>query len=444
MKRKWFDIFINVAVPIMIGAVLYYLFCPDIAFVQRIDDWAGTGLHLSVVSDCFVYRIIRNYLFDFLWAYSLMSGAVLLCSTDSFNRRPVVLAVVVFEILMELSQLSPDIKGTCDIFDLIAEGVANVLVIKNFQEEIGMKKSKVMGLVLLMLVFGMMSLGSGSDSDSGQKEITTGNETSADSEAAADAEGQSDSETALSEITIEEQVLFEKDGLKVTATEYVVDSVFGDGIRILVENDNASDIGLGCDALIVNDYMITDLFSTTVAAGKKDYETLSLSSTGLEAAGIETVGKIEIYFYTFDPNSYTTIDKMDCVTIQTSAFASMDTTPNDAGQELYNEGGVRIVGKYVDENSFWGAAVLLYIENNSGRNVIIQCDDMSVNGFMTTPLFSSTVYDGKKAIDEITLLSSDLEENNITSVDEIELKFKIIDEDFTNSVESDAITFSTK
>lgn len=307
-----------------------------------------------------------------------------------------------------------------------------------------MKKSKVMGLVLLMLAFGMMSLGSGSDSGSGQKEITTGNETSADSEAAADAEGQSDSKTASSEITIEEQVLFEKDGLKVTATEYVVDSVFGDGIRILVENDNASDIGLGCDALIVNDYMITDLFSTTVAAGKKDYETLSLSSTGLEAAGIETVGKIEIYFYTFDPNSYTTIDKMDCVTIQTSAFASMDTTPNDAGQELYNEGGVRIVGKYVDENSFWGAAVLLYIENNSGRNVIIQCDDMSVNGFMTTPLFSSTVYDGKKAIDEITLLSSDLEENNITSVDEIELKFKIIDEDFTNSVETDAITFSTK
>lgn len=132
MKRKWFDIFINVAVPIIIGAVLYYLFCPDIAFVQRIDSWAGTGLHLSVVSDCFVYRIIRNYLFDFLWAYSLMSGAVLLCGTDSFNRRPVVLAVVVFEILMELSQLSPDIKGTCDIFDLIAEGVANVLVIKKF------------------------------------------------------------------------------------------------------------------------------------------------------------------------------------------------------------------------------------------------------------------------------------------------------------------------
>ena len=85
-----------------------------------------------------------------------------------------------------------------------------------------------------------------------------------------------------------------------------------------------------------------------------------------------------------------------------------------------------------------------YIENNSGKNRIIQCDDMSVNGFMVTPYFSSTVYDGKKAIDDITLMSSELEENNITSIDEIELKFKIIDEDFMNSIESDTITFSAK
>ena len=202
--------------------------------------------------------------------------------------------------------------------------------------------------------------------------------------------------------------------------------------------------GLGCNALIVNDYMITDLFSATVAAGKKDYETLDLSSSGLKAAGIDNVGKIEIYFHTFDPDTYKTITDLDCVTIQTSAFDSMDSTPNDAGQELYNADGIRIVGKYVDENSFWGAAVLLYIENNGGENRIIQCDDMSINGFMVTPYFSSTVYDGKKAIDEITLMSSELEENNITSVDEIELKFKIIDENYTSRAETDTISFSAK
>lgn len=314
-----------------------------------------------------------------------------------------------------------------------------------------MRRIKVIGLVATLLVFGMMSLGSGSSSASEKKEIvadssSTATDDAADTQeaAASNEEETADSADSSEAVTIEEQVLFEQDGLKVTATEYVVDSIWGDGVKLLIENDGTSDIGLGCNALIVNDYMITDLFSATVAAGKKDYETLDLSSSGLKAAGIDNVGKIEIYFHTFDPDTYMTITDLDCVTIQTSAFDSMDSTPNDAGQELYNADGIRIVGKYVDENSFWGAAVLLYIENNSGENRIIQCDDMSINGFMVTPYFSSTVYDGKKAIDEITLMSSELEENNITSVDEIELKFKIIDENYTSRAETDTISFSAK
>lgn len=304
-----------------------------------------------------------------------------------------------------------------------------------------MKKTYLLGLVAMMLLFGMMSLGSGSDTSEESKEIVV-----EDTDPTADTTDGATvtEESSTSDITIDEQVLFEQDGLKVTATEYVTDSVFGDGIKLLIENNGSTDVGLGCNALIVNDYMISDLFSSTVAAGKKDYETLSLSSSGLKAAGIENVGQIEIYFHTFDADSYMTISDIDCVTIKTSAYDIMDSTPNDSGQELYNADGIRIVGKYVDENSFWGAAVLLYIENNSGKNKVIQCDDMSINGFMVTPYFSSTVYDGKKAIDDITLMSTELEENNITSVDDIELKFRIMNDDFSNSYESDLITFSAK
>lgn len=320
-----------------------------------------------------------------------------------------------------------------------------------------MKKFRILGLIAVMVVFMLMSLGSGSDTDSDKKEITqnsrektevSSNAGEGKEEAAVSSDAVSspadDAKPAGGAISIEEQVLIETADLKVTATEYKNDSIWGDGINLLIENNGAADIGLGVDALIVNDYMITDLFSATVAAGKKANETLTLSGTGLKAAGIENVGKIEIYFHTFDADTYMTVEKFDCITVQTSAYDSMDTTPDDSGQELYNEGGIKIVGKYVDEGSFWGTAVLLYIENSSGKNVIIQCDDMSVNGFMVTPFFSSTVYDGKRAIDEITIMSSDLENNGITSVDEIELKFVIMDENFINSAETGAITFSVR
>lgn len=49
------------------------------------------------------------------------------------------------------------------------------------------------------------------------------------------------------------------------------------------------------------------------------------------------------------------------------------------------------------------------------------------------------------AVDELTIFSSDLEENNITSVDEVELKFSVMDNDSYQSLfKTDSISFTTK
>ena len=110
-----------------------------------------------------------------------------------------------------------------------------------------------------------------------------------------------------------------------------------------------------------------------------------------------------------------------------------------------NENGIKIVGKTVDEDSFWGTAILLYTENTSGKNVGISVDDMSINGFMMSPFFSTTVYDGKKSIDEITVFSSDLEANGIESIEDVELKFHIYDADsYSTIADSDTITFTAE
>lgn len=315
------------------------------------------------------------------------------------------------------------------------------------------------GIASLWLVGGaILGIGGGgNDNKAGKKEITDSSSVaeSVEQDSSAEntdqsnddesgSESESRTESASSAITIDEQVLIDEDGLKITAMEYVTDSIWGDGIKFLIENNMSSDIGIGCDALIVNDYMISDLFSSTIAAGKKANEIMYLSNSQLRAAGIDNVGQIEIYMHTYDADSYSTIKKFPCFVIKTSAYENMDITVNDEGKELFNENGIRIVGKYVDEDSFWGAAVLLYIENSSGKNVTIQCEDLSINGFMMTPFFSSTVYDGKRALDDITLMSSELESNGITSIDDIELKFHIFDENYTTVKDTDVISFSAK
>lgn len=297
------------------------------------------------------------------------------------------------------------------------------------------KKLKLLAVVLCLAVFGIMALGSSSSDDDEKKEIVTNSDGSVVSDGVSD----------NTDVTIAEQVLLDQNGIVITAQEYVNDSIWGEGIKMVLENNSDKDVTVGCSALIVNNYMITDLFVSDVAVGKKANETMWLSSSELKAAGIDSVGQVEIYFHIYDSSTYDTIYDSECVTIQTSQYENMDTTPDDAGVELYNANGIRIVGKTVDENSFWGTAILLYCENTSGRNVGISVNDMSINGFMMNPLFSTTIYNGKMAIDDITILSSDLEENGIESIENVELKFHIYDTDSYETIaDSEPIIFSAQ
>ena len=289
------------------------------------------------------------------------------------------------------------------------------------------KKSKILVTMLCLSLFAIMALGSGSSGSDDTKEIVaTSNE-------------------PKTSVTIEEQELINQDGIVITAKEYVTDNIWGDGIKLVLENNTDKTVTVGCNALIVNNYMITDLFVAEVAPGKKSNEVMYLSNTELKAAGIDTVGQVEIYFHVYDSASYDNIFDSGCVTIKTSEFANMDTTPEDMGTELYNENGIRIVGKAVDENSFWGTAILLYCENTSGKNVGISVEEMSINGFMMSPLFSTIIYDQKMSLDEITVLSTELVTNGIDEIEEVELKFHIYDVDSYNTIaDSEPIKFTAK
>lgn len=290
------------------------------------------------------------------------------------------------------------------------------------------KKTKLLATVLCLAIFASMALGSGSTDSNDGGGISAGNNN----------EGNVD-------VTIEEQVLLNQNGIVVTAKEYVHDSIWGDGIKLLLENTSDQTVTVGCNALIVNNYMISDLFVSEIAPGKKANETMYLSSSQLKAAGIDTVGQIEIYFHVYDSNSYDTIFDSECVTIKTSEYANMDTIADNTGVELYNAGGIKIVGKAVDEESFWGTAIVLYCENTSGKNVSISVEEMSINGFMMNPLFTTTVYDGKMSIDDVTIFSSDLEENDIEKIETVELKFHIYDADtYSTITDTDSITFTAQ
>ena len=320
-----------------------------------------------------------------------------------------------------------------------------------------MRIKRVICIISCLFLFAAMAIGSGSSESDSRKKVSSSQDQDTEEEAAMSEVGsegdegsfgektvKEKSDSGASKVSIDEQVLVDQDGIKITATDYTTDSIWGDGIHLIIENNTDRDYTVGCDALIVNDFMISDLFVSDVAAGKKASETMYLSSSELKAAGIDTVGKVEMYFHAYDDDLDDLFRKV-YAEIHTSEFDNMDTSADDSGTELYNNNGIRIIGKTVDEDSFWGMAILLYCENNSGRNITIHVDDMSINGFMMTPYFASTIYDGKKAFDDITIMSSDLESSGVQTIEEAELKFRINDEDTYDTIdETEPISFTAQ
>ncbi|OGN90709.1 MAG: hypothetical protein A2158_03850 [Chloroflexi bacterium RBG_13_46_14] len=247
------------------------------------------------------------------------------------------------------------------------------------------------------------------------------------------------------DVTVDEQVVFEQDGITITVKSLdLKGSFFVPELKVLVENQNAMNITVQVRNVAINDVMVDSSFSCDVVSGKKANDAISFMDSSLETAGIETIKDIEFDFHIFDADSWDTIVDSDTIKIKTSVDDSFMQKYDDSGSIAIDENGIKVVVKKLDsEDSFWGADVLVYVENNTGQDVTIQVRDISINGFMVSPSFSCDVLAGKKAFDSITFFESDLTDNDITIITTIELSFHIFNADTWDTIfDSDAITIS--
>lgn len=130
MSDKARQLLLFTGLPLSIGALIYYIFLPDVYFVRMIDCLLPYSIHVSYPSQLMCLRVLRNYSFDFIWAFALSS--CLFIYLDVKDRGSGVKAfwgIALFEIAMELSQLLSIFPGTFDICDIFVELIANIIVI---------------------------------------------------------------------------------------------------------------------------------------------------------------------------------------------------------------------------------------------------------------------------------------------------------------------------
>lgn len=242
------------------------------------------------------------------------------------------------------------------------------------------------------------------------------------------------------DVTIEETVLVDEAGVKITAKSLSVD-FFGQELKLLVENNSGKNLTFQCNSSSINGYMVENIMSIDVANGKKANDAITFTDTSLEACGITTIADLEFSFHIFDSDSWDTYLDTDFVQLKTSIADTYEYIFDDSGNIVFDEDGIKLVVKGLSEDdSIFGPGIIIYIENNTDENITVQVQDVSINGFMVYGIFSSDVTVGKRAVDSITFMSSELEENGITEIQDVELSFHIFETDGWNTiVDTDAI-----
>lgn len=253
-----------------------------------------------------------------------------------------------------------------------------------------------------------------------------------------------EAEQTNNNVSIEEQEIFNSNGVIVKATKFDADSLFGPELGLYIENNTDKAVTVQVGNCAVNGYMNYALFSEDVAPGKKSNSTVTFFEDGLNVCGIETFSEIEFEIVVVDSETFETIETSDIVKIKTSAFGTFEQVIDDAGEVLVDENGVKIVLKGLREDDIYdGYEVLLFMENNSGKRVIVQADEASVNGFMIYPFLSETLFDGKASVAVMTIMGEELENNSIEKIEDIETRFNIIDaNDWTEVFATDSIVMT--
>lgn len=286
-------------------------------------------------------------------------------------------------------------------------------------------KRMFVALLSLAMALSLVACGSSSDGD-----VTETSNVSGDSSV------REEEVSAPKEVTIDETVVLDENGVKITAKSLGDDGFWGPEIKLLIENNSGKSVMVQARNVSVNGYAIESSLSADVADGMKSNEGLELFESDLELAGIETIADVEWNFHIFDSDSW--LDDWDSSTIrlETSAAATYEYTYDDSGDVIYDQDGLTFIVK-----GLVGDEILVCAKNATDSTYTFSVRDTSVNGFMVDDYFSCDIPAGKRGLGKISFSSSDLEANEITAIEHVQFYLHMVREtDILNGIDSDIIS----
>lgn len=271
--------------------------------------------------------------------------------------------------------------------------------------------------------------------------------------------------------TIEQTILVDEDGIKITAQELTF-AGNSPRLNLLLENNTEKKLNFTSEYLeqnifAVNGYMLNEYIDTDITPGNKANESISIDYEDLMLLGIHEVEAIELGFTVYDSDDNVVLTKMP-IQIKTSSYKSDDFTQNTFRDTLndenmlkllkfkneyysentvYDDGGVTIDTIMVGINGNGEKIVLFEGYNSSTAPVIIAINDIEINDVtVSSGRWTSVVAaGGKHAVDDINIDSVLRWGSSITEPDDIyKIAFtaQILDMDYDGVAEKREIVIN--
>lgn len=190
---------------------------------------------------------------------------------------------------------------------------------------------------------------------------------------------------------IEPAVLFDQDGIRITA-EAMVQTDLGGEITVTVVNDTQRSISYTAADLIVNGLTITDGFSITAPAGQTAHGAISISYRSMDASAMTNIATVS------SPDARI-MENDEHNTLYTAPF-SIETSlagkykPElETGTVTYEKDGLCITVLGVKPNTRT-TTVRLLVSNAAMDHVSIKAENIKADGKDVTAWLFDTIYAG--------------------------------------------------
>ncbi len=235
----------------------------------------------------------------------------------------------------------------------------------------------------------------------------------------------------------------------IKVTEIDPDSMWGYTLNVQLENKSSDKTYMfSVESAAINGVQCDPFFATEVAAGKKSNKEISFTKSQLEESGLKDYTDIELTFRVYDTNDWMA-DDVAKETIHIYPYGESKAVkyvriPQATDNIIVDNEYVTVIVTGYENDSIWGYTVKLFLLNKTAKNVMFSVDEASVNGYMADPFYANSVSAGKCAFSSMSWSDIILEENGITSIEEIEFNLRVYNEDdwFENDLVNKTVTLT--